>query len=99
MHKHCPSCHQLLDEAVQLCPICGTLVGDVQSLNAPVRIAEGQLPPALIPEGTGQGGSTPVDSHPLSPGLDDPSLLKPSFLGAIILGVLCAVPLINCCCF
>jgi hypothetical protein len=97
MHKHCPSCHQLLDEAVQLCPICGTLVSDVQSLDAPVRIADGQLPPPLIPEGTGQ--SVPPSLHHPAPGLIDPNLLKPSFLGAIILGVLCAVPLVNCCCF
>lgn len=97
MHKHCPSCHQLLDEAVQLCPICGTLVSDVQSLDAPVRIADGQLPPPLIPEGTGQ--SVPSSLHHPAPGLIDPNLLKPSFLGAIILGVLCAVPLVNCCCF
>jgi hypothetical protein len=99
MHKHCPSCHQLLDEAVQLCPICGTLVADVQSLDAPVRIAEGQLPPPLIPEGTVQSGtSLPALNQP-APSLVGPNLLKPSFLGAIILAVLCSVPLVNCCCF
>jgi hypothetical protein len=99
MHKHCPSCHQLLDESVQLCPSCGTSVGDVQPLDAPVRIAEGQLPPPLIPDGPGQAAPPPATFHYSTPGSIGPNLLKPSFLGAIILGVLCAVPLVNCCCF
>ena len=99
MHKHCPSCHQLLDESVQICPSCGTLVGDVPSLDTPVRIAEDQLPPPLIPGGTGQGVPPPRVFRHSALGGDTPNLLKPSFLGAIILGVLCAVPLVNCCCF
>ena len=99
MHKQCPSCHQLLDESVRYCPICGTSVIEVQSLDTPVQIAEDQLPPPLIQDGTGQSISPapPV----LNPTLDSeaPNLLKPAFLGAILLGVLSAVPIVNCCCF
>jgi len=99
MHKHCPSCHQLLDESVQLCPSCGTSVGDVQPLDAPVRIAEGELAPPLIQDGTGQAVTPPSTLHHSALGSVDPNLLKPAFLGAIILGVLSAIPLVNCCCF
>ena len=99
MHKHCPSCHQLLDESVQLCPICGTSVVEVQALDAPVRISEGELAPPLIQDGTGQAVSAPSALHHSALGSVDPNLLKPAFLGAIILGVLSAIPLVNCCCF
>ncbi|MFN8006551.1 MAG: hypothetical protein U0V70_05935 [Terriglobia bacterium] len=99
MYKHCPSCHQLLDESVQICPSCGAFVADVPSLNAPIRIAEDQLPPPLIPEETGSDVPPQSFSHQLTPAGAAPNLLKPSFLGGIVLGVLCAVPFINCCCF
>jgi len=98
MAKQCPSCQQLLDETARFCPICGTSVEAVRSLDAPIHLKEDQLPPPLIPE---YPGSQPTSgSSGISPPLpqQEPSLLKPAFLGGIALGVLSALPLVNCCC-
>src|SRR5262245_57338782 len=95
MAKQCPSCQQLLDETARFCPICGTSVEAVGSLDAPIHLKENQLPPPLIPEQPRSG--SPVISLPPLP-QQEPSLLKPAFLGGIALGVLSALPLVNCCC-
>jgi hypothetical protein len=99
MAKQCPSCQQLLDETARFCPICGTSVEAVGSLDAPIHLKENQLPPPLIPETPGwqpTSGSTGFSLPPLPP--QEPGLLKPAFLGGIALGVLSALPLVNCCC-
>ena len=99
MAKQCPSCQQLLDETARFCPICGTSVEEVRSLDAPIEVPEGQLPPPLLPESQ-PSAARPADSAfrppPLPPG--PPSLLRPAFLGGVALGVLSALPLVNCCC-
>jgi len=99
MAKQCPSCQQLLDETARFCPICGAAVDEVKSLDAPIRLNEGQLPPPLIPEAprSSSGSSLPPPPPPL-PVASPPDLLKPAFLGGIALGVLSALPLVNCCC-
>lgn len=99
MAKQCPSCQQLLDETARFCPICGASVEAVTSLDAPVEVPEGQLPPPLLPDGPATGPRVqdssfqppPIPSAP-------PSVLKPAFLGGVALGVLSALPLVNCCC-
>jgi hypothetical protein len=103
MAKQCPSCQQLLDETARFCPICGASVEEVKSLDAPIQLSESQLPPPLIPEGPatprGPGPSLhPQLPPPLPPLPAAPNLLKPAFLGGIALGVLSALPLVNCCC-
>jgi len=99
MAKQCPSCQQLLDETARFCPICGASVEEVRSLDAPIELAEGQLPPPLLPD-TPPTGARSQDSAfhlPPLPG-EPPSVLKPAFLGGVALGVLSALPLVNCCC-
>ena len=99
MAKQCPSCQQLLDETARFCPICGASVEGVRSLDAPVEVPESQLPPPLLPEGS-PTGTRPHDStfHPPPLPGEPPSVLKPAFLGGVALGVLSALPLVNCCC-
>ena len=85
MAKQCPSCQQLLDETARFCPICGASVEGVRSLDAPIEVPEGQLPPPLLPEGS----ATETRSHdstfhpPPLPG-EPQSVLKPAFLGGVI---------------
>jgi hypothetical protein len=99
MAKQCPNCQQLLDEAVRFCPICGTQVNEVKPLDAPIEIAEGQLPPPLIPEtpyspvGFPQGSA----SHAPLPSIA-PNLIKPALLAGIPLAILSALPIVSCCC-
>jgi hypothetical protein len=99
MAKQCPSCQQLLDETARFCPICGASVEEVRSLDAPIEVPEGQLPPPLLPEGS-PAGTRPPDSsfHPPRLPSEPQSVLKPAFLGGVALGVLSALPLVNCCC-
>src|SRR4026208_1747370 len=99
MAKQCPSCQQLLDETARFCPICGASVEGVRSLDAPIEVPESQLPPPLLPEGSPTGARSD-DSTFQSPPLPGelPSVLKPAFLGGVALGVLSALPLVNCCC-
>jgi hypothetical protein len=99
MAKQCPSCQQLLDETARFCPICGASVEEVRSLDAPIELAEGQLPPPLLPDtpptgARAQEGTFHVPPLPSEP----PSVLKPAFLAGVALGVLSALPLVNCCC-
>src|SRR5688572_26749501 len=99
MAKQCPSCQQLLDETARFCPICGASVEEVRSLDAPIEVPEGQLPPPLLPDGPpigprSQGSSFQLPPLPSAP----PGVLKPAFLGGVALGVLSALPLVNCCC-
>lgn len=99
MAKQCPSCQQLLDETARFCPICGASVEEVRSLDAPIELAEGQLPPPLIPDVPGMGASSHgAGFHPPPLPAAPPSMLKPAFLGGVTLGVLSALPLVNCCC-
>jgi hypothetical protein len=99
MAKQCPSCQQLLDETARFCPICGTSVEEVRSLDAPIELAESQLPPPLLPDTPPAGARSPHATFqpPPLPG-EPPSVLKPAFLGGVALGVLSALPLVNCCC-
>jgi hypothetical protein len=99
MAKQCPSCQQLLDETAQLCPICGASVGEVRSLDAPIEFPESQLPPPLLPDtpATGRPSQDGAFHLPPLPGAP-PSVLKPAFLGGVALGMLSALPLVNCCC-
>ncbi|HET6962785.1 MAG TPA: zinc ribbon domain-containing protein [Terriglobia bacterium] len=99
MAKQCPSCQQLLDETARFCPICGASVEEVRSLDAPIEVPEGQLPPPLLPEGTPTGARAHDSSfHPPPLPSVPQSVLKPAFLGGVALGVLSALPLVNCCC-
>jgi len=99
MAKQCPSCQQLLDETARFCPICGASVEEVRSLDAPIEVPEGQLPPPLLPEGSPAGTRPHDSSFHLPPLPTEPqSVLKPAFLGGVALGVLSALPLVNCCC-
>jgi hypothetical protein len=99
MAKQCPSCQQLLDETARFCPICGASVEEVRSLDAPIEVPEGQLPPPLLPEGSPTGSRGHDSSfHPPSLPSEPQSVLKPAFLGGVALGVLSALPLVNCCC-
>src|SRR5262245_23609641 len=96
MAKQCPSCQQLLDETARFCPICGASVEQVRSLDAPIELPEGQLPPPLIPD---NNPSRSQDAFQLPPLPGEPPILKPAFLGGVAMGVLSALPLVNCCCF
>lgn len=97
MAKQCPSCQQLLDEAARFCPVCGASVETVRSLDAPIELPPGQLPPPLIPDSSGEGPSAaPLLPPPLP--VQAPNLLKPAFFGGLALGLLSALPLVNCCC-
>ena len=99
MAKQCPSCQQLLDETARFCPICGASVEEVRSLDAPIEVPEGQLPPPLLPEGSPTGTRAHDSSfHPPPLPSAPQSVLKPAFLGGVALGVLSALPLVNCCC-
>ena len=99
MAKQCPSCQQLLDETARFCPICGASVEEVRSLDAPIEVPEGQLPPPLLPEGSPTGTRAHDSSfHPPPLPSEPQSVLKPAFLGGVALGVLSALPLVNCCC-
>ena len=99
MAKQCPSCQQLLDETARFCPICGASVEEVRSLDAPIEVPEGQLPPPLLPEGSSTATRTHDSSfHPPPLPSEPQSVLKPAFLGGVALGVLSALPLVNCCC-
>jgi len=100
MAKQCPNCQQLLDENVRFCPICGTHVNEVKSLDSPIEISENQLPPPLIPEtpGSSADSSRPWTSLPLIP-MASPNLTKPAMLAGIVLAVLSALPILSCCCF
>ena len=95
MAKQCPSCQQLLDETARFCPICGASVEQVRSLDAPIELPEGQLPPPLLPD----SGARSQDAVHLPPLPGEPPILKPAFLGGVAMGVLSALPLVNCCCF
>jgi hypothetical protein len=95
MAKQCPSCQQLLDETARFCPICGASVEQVRSLDAPIELPEGQLPPPLLPD----SASLSQDAIHLPPLPGEPPILKPAFLGGVAMGVLSALPLVNCCCF
>jgi Double zinc ribbon len=99
MAKQCPNCQQLLDEKARFCPICGTQVSEVKPLDAPIEIAENQLPPPLIPEAP-NSIQTPSPHRDLPP---LPSvrtgLIKPAFLAGVILGVTSSLPYVNCCCW
>lgn len=71
----------------------------MRSLDAPIELAENQLPPPLLPD-TQPSGTRSQDGAfqlPPLPG-ETPSVLKPAFLGGVALGVLSALPLVNCCC-
>lgn len=100
MAKQCPNCQQLLDENVRFCPICGTQVNEVKSLDSPIEISESQLPPPLIPESS----ASTADSYrspsnlPLIPTVA-PNLTRPALLAGIVLAVLSALPILSCCCF
>ena len=99
MAKQCPSCQQLLDEAVRFCPICGTQVNEVKPVDAPIEITESQLPPPLIPETFPSSvnlpqGSASLPSQPPMP----PNLIRPAMLAGIALAVLSALPIVSCCC-
>ena len=60
---------------------------------------EGQLPPPLLPEGPPTGTRAQDSSfHPPPIPTEPQSVLKPAFLGGVALGVLSALPLVNCCC-
>ena len=99
MAKQCPSCQQLLDETARFCPICGASVEEVRSLDAPIEVPEGQLPPPLLPEGSSTATRAHDSSfHPPPLPSEPQSVLKPAFLGGVALGVLSALPLVNCCC-
>jgi hypothetical protein len=97
MAKQCPNCQQLLDETARFCPICGTQVSQVKSLDAPIEISEAQLPPPLIP---GTSGSESVIAPGAGPNQTVPvSMLRPALLSGIVLGVSSALPFVNCCCW
>ena len=100
MAKQCPSCQQLLDETARFCPICGASVEEVRSLDAPIELAENQLPPPLLPDTQRSGARSQDGAFHLPPPLpgQPPSVLKPAFLGGVALGVLSALPLVNSCC-
>jgi len=99
MAKQCPSCQQLLDETARFCPICGASVEEVRSLDAPIELAEGQLPPPLLPDTPPTGARSQDGAFHLPPlPSEPPSVLKPAFLGGVALGVLSALPVVNCCC-
>ncbi len=99
MHKQCPSCQQLLDENARFCPICGASVSEVRPLEASTEFADGQLSPPPIPEGQGDFASSQPSRLSSPPQPAPANLLKPAFLGGIALGVLSALPVVNCCCF
>jgi len=62
-------------------------------------VPEGQLPPPLLPEGPTAGTRVQDSSfHPPPLPTEPPNVLKPAFLGGVALGVLSALPLVNCCC-
>jgi hypothetical protein len=97
MAKQCPNCQQLLDDEARCCPICGTQVNQVRSLDSPIEISVDHLPPPLIPdtqksESTVAPGERPNEAIP-------PSMLRPVLLSAIVLGVSSALPFVNCCCW
>ncbi|MBM3804549.1 MAG: hypothetical protein FJW26_19805 [Acidimicrobiia bacterium] len=71
----------------------------MHSLDAPVELPESRLPPPLLPD-TPLPGTRPQDGRFQPPPLPHgpPALLKPAFLGGIAIGVLSALPLVNCCC-
>jgi len=99
MAKQCPNCQQLLDEAVRFCPICGSQVSEIKPVDAPIQIAEGQLPPPLIPDSAAQPRAPlPLSSSvpPLSP--PQAPLMRPALLAGIVLAVLSALPVVSCCC-
>src|SRR2546429_7904928 len=96
MAKQCPTCQQLLDESARFCPICGTQVSQIKSLDSPVEIGEDQLPPPLIPKTLNSSHSSVAEP----PGLSrQPGLIKPAVLAGVILGVASALPFIKCCCW
>ena len=101
MAKQCPTCQQLLDEGARFCPICGTQVSQIKPLDAPIEIAEDQLPPPLIPPRTLNATDSSRDVSPGSPPTSptQTSSIKPALLAGIILGVSSALPFINCCCW
>ena len=100
MAKQCPNCQQLLDEAVRFCPICGTQVQEVKSLDSPIEISESQLPPPLIPDSPASSvrSSYPGSSLFLTPA-GPANLTKPALLAAVVLAVLSVLPILSCCCF
>jgi hypothetical protein len=98
MAKQCPSCQQLLDDTARFCPICGASVEQIRSLDAPIRLSESELPPPLIPDAPSGPVAGSSASFPPPPLPQAPNLLKPAFLGGVALGVLSALPLVNCCC-
>lgn len=99
MAKQCPNCQQLLDEKARFCPICGTQVSEVRPLDAPIEIAENQLPPPLIPEAANSVQTSSPHREPLSIPSVQTGLIKPAFLAGIILGVTSSLPYVNCCCW
>jgi hypothetical protein len=99
MAKQCPNCQQLLDEAVRFCPICGARVNEIKPLDAPIEIADSQLPPPLIPETPSSSVNFPQDSAGLPPLPSvEPNLIKPALLAGMALAVLSALPIVSCCC-
>lgn len=100
MAKQCPTCQQLLDESARFCPICGTQVSQIKPLDAPIEIAEEQLPPPLIPKTLDSTDSSHDTLPALPPIRSGPaSLIKPALLAGIILGVASALPFVKCCCW
>lgn len=70
----------------------------MRSLDAPIELAENQLPPPLLPDAQSSGMRSQDGVFQLPPLPGEPSVLKPAFLGGVALGVLSALPLVNCCC-
>ncbi len=96
MAKQCPNCQQLLDENARFCPICGTQVSEVRSLDTPIEISQDRLPPPLIPD------TSTTETHvspAASPSQPAPAITKPALLAGIVLGVSSALPFLNCCCW
>ena len=99
MPKRCPSCQQMLDEAARFCPICSAPVADVQPEEIVVDGPQGESV-SSFDESKSPTGDRSVLQTPLTPfpPTTAPKLTKPALMAGVLLGILCAMPVLNCAC-
>ena len=99
MPKRCPSCQQMLDEAARFCPICSAPVADVPPDEIFVEGPQGESA-SSFDESDSPGGVRSVLQTPLPPlpPMSAPRLTKPALMAGVLLGILCAMPVLNCFC-